>query len=178
MNEPYGQGYVLQTSAYIRLQKGDLAQAAAAYGQMSDAVAGTEIRDVFLYSQPYLAELKLLMGEEQEALVILRESLELAQEATAPIAEAITRRVLGQLLATQGDFVGAAAAFERAITLTTEIGSRLALGRSYYHRALMHQQQGRSDLAIQDGTQAQTIFADCEAARDLDQANALLARLQ
>jgi tetratricopeptide (TPR) repeat protein len=178
MNEPYGRGFVLQINGYVHLQKGELDQAAEAYRQMYDALAGTEIRDVFLYCQPYIAELKLLLGEEQEALAILEESLKMAREGTAPIAEAITRRVLGQLLATQGDFAGAAAAFEQAIALMTETGSQLALGRAYYYRAIMHELQRHSDLALRDGTQAQTIFADCDAARDLDQANALLARLQ
>ena len=178
MNEPYGRGFVFQINGYMYLQKGELDQAAEAYRQMYDALAGTEIRDVFLYCQPYIAELKLLMGEEQEALAILEESLKMAREGTAPIVEAITRRVLGQLLATQADYSGAAAAFERAITLTTEIGSRLALGRTYYQRALMYERQGRLELAIWDGTQAQTIYTDCDAARDLNQANALLVRLQ
>ena len=177
MNEPYGRGFVLHASGYIHLQEGNLAQAAAAYRQMSDAVTGTEIRDVFLYIQTYFGEVLLRMGQEVEGVGNREESLQLAKEATAPITEAVTRRVLGRLLTAQGDFTGAAAAFERAITLSTEIGSQLTLGRVYYHRAVMHELQARIDLARQDGTQAQTIFAECDAARDLDQANALLARL-
>jgi tetratricopeptide (TPR) repeat protein len=178
MNELYGKSYLLQLQGYIHLQRGDLAGAAAIYSHIVDLLAGSEIKDVFLFFLPYQAEIALLMGDQEGALSILEESLLLADEATAPQAEAVTRRVLGQLLATQGDFAGAAAAFERAIALTTELGSRLTLGRVYYHRALMHELQGRSDLAVQDGIEAQTIFTTCEAARDLNLAMVLLARFQ
>ena len=178
MNELFGKCYLLQLKGYIHLQRGDLAKAAADYSQTVDLLAGSEIKDVFLYFLPYQAEISLLMGDQEEAMSILEESLLLANEATAPQTEAITQRVLGQLLATQGDFVGAAAAFDQAISLATEIGSRLVLGRTYYHRALMHELQGRSDLAVLDGIEAQAIFTDCNAARDLNQANDLLGRLQ
>lgn len=178
MREQFAQSYVLLVGAYVYLQNGDLDRAETGYKQTVALVAGTEIRDTFLYCQPYHAEVLVRLGKHKEAQVILKESLVLARDATSPHTEGLTQRVLGQLLTDQGDSGGATAAFERAITVLSEIGSQIALGRVYYHRAVMYEQSGRSDLAIQDATLAQTIFTDCGAARDMDRATDLLARLQ
>ena len=124
-----------------------------------------------------MAESLLELGEIEQAIAVLGESLELAQEVGAPYYEAVTLRVQGCLLTKQGDFEAAAYAFERAHKLANETGSRLEFGRILYQRALMHQQQGDQELAYRDASQAQTIFEECHAARDLRKAAVLLEEL-
>jgi hypothetical protein len=82
--------------------------------------------------------------------------------------------VHGQFLSDQNDFASAAAAFERGLSLATEVGSRIAIGRIYFHRARMHHLQGELEQARADALQAQAIFAECQAGRDLDKTEALV----
>ncbi len=178
MVEIFGRGYILTVRGYFHLNEGDHAQAVEQYREAYDLLEGTDNRDVYLASAADYAEALLNLGRDQEALSHLEDNLSLALEAPSPRAEGTTWRVFGQYHMMQGDYDKAAEAFDRAITILAEIKSRLALGRVYARRAVMHEQQGRPDLASQDALQAQSIFEECGAARDDLHIKSLLARLR
>jgi tetratricopeptide (TPR) repeat protein len=175
--ELFQQGYAHHVKGYVHLQQENWRKAADEFTLARELMEHTENRDIDHFSLANLAESLLELGEIEQAIAILGESLELAQEIGAPYYEAVTLRVQGRLLTKQGDFEAAATAFEKAERLATETGSRLELGRIFYQRTLMHQQQGDQELAHQDASQAQTIFEECHAARDLGKAAVLLEEL-
>jgi hypothetical protein len=59
--------------------------------------------------------------------------------------------------------------------MAEETASHLELGRIHYYRAVMRTRSGEAELGQQDVTLAQKIFSECQAARDLEKANALLS---
>jgi tetratricopeptide (TPR) repeat protein len=175
--ELFQQAYAHHVKGYVQLQQENWHQAADEFTLTRELMKNTEARDIDLFSLAYLAEALLELGEIEQAIAVLGESLELSQEVGAPYYEAITLRVQGRLLAKQGEFEAAATAFEGAHKLADETGSRLELGRILYQRALMYQIQGEEERARQDAGQAQSIFEECLAARDLGKAADLLEEL-
>jgi tetratricopeptide (TPR) repeat protein len=176
MVECFQQGNAGQISGYVHLYHGQWRQAADLYRSTLEEMAQTENRDVALMGQPYYAETLYYLGEYEEATKVVEASFALTQEVGATCYEGITHRVHGQLLCQQGDFAKAAAAFDKAEQQARETNTQLELGRVATQRALMHQQAGEDDLARQQATEAKTIFAACQAARDLDKVDALLAQ--
>jgi tetratricopeptide (TPR) repeat protein len=177
MVEVFQQGYMRQAAGYVHLQHGDWQRAIELYELAFEGLAKTENRDIFLEGYPYYAEVLLQLGRAEEAAVIIDRSLQLSQEVGAVHYEAVTHRVYGQLLSTQDDFASAAAAFEKGLSLTTESNSQIARGRIHFHRARMHHLQGDLEQVRADTIQAQTIFADCQAGRDLSKTQELLKLL-
>lgn len=176
--ELFQRGYAHYVSGYVYLQQENWRQAADEFTLARELMEHTEARDIDLFCLAYLAESLIELGEIEQAGAVLGESLALAQEVGAPYYEAITRRVQGRLLVKQGELEAAAAAFEQAYELADETGSRLELGRILYQRALMSQERGEVKQARQETQQAQSIFEECHAARDLEKATTLLKEFE
>jgi tetratricopeptide (TPR) repeat protein len=175
--ELFQQGYSHLVNGYVRLQQENWRQAADEFILARELMEHTEARDIDLFSLAHLANALLELGDIEQAVAILEESLVLTQEVGAPYYEAITLRVQGRLLTKQGNFEAAATAFQQAHKLAEETGSRLELGRILYQRALMFQKRGEVERARQEAQQAWSIFEECQAARDLEKAAVLLKEL-
>ncbi|GAG06904.1 unnamed protein product, partial [marine sediment metagenome] len=160
---------------YVHLQLGNWQRAADAFREAHDLIGDSEVVDVFMSSLPYYAESVLHLGQLGEADSLLKSALKLSRETGSRHYEAVSHRVLGQLLASRSDFGGAADAYDKAIVMAEETVSHLELGRIHYYRAVMRTRSGEVELGQQDTTMAQKIFSECQAARDLEKANALLS---
>jgi tetratricopeptide (TPR) repeat protein len=84
--------------------------------------------------------------------------------------------VQGQILAAQERWDEATRAFDRAVTVLEELGSRLELGRALYHRGRMYQTRGDTTSAHVDFIHALSLFDSAGARRDAEKTRQRLAQ--
>jgi tetratricopeptide (TPR) repeat protein len=158
--------------AYLHLQRAEWAQAAALYQQCAALYGPTDNRTTPVLIGPHPALAFLGLGQIASAERFAADYVALAREAEAPHWVGCARRVQGQILAAQGRWPEAAAAFDESIALLDQCGSRLELGRAYYHRAQLHRALGQPQNAASDLDRARALFEACGAPRDLERVTA------
>jgi tetratricopeptide (TPR) repeat protein len=152
--------------AYYHVQRGEWAEAVALYDQCVAFYGPTDNRVTPLLLGPYPALARMGLGHVDEAAKLIADYLALAREAEAPHYAGCALRAQGQVLAAQGLTTPAAAAFDEAITTLDRLGSRLELGRAFYHRGLMRRGLGEAEAAQHDSYRALELFEACGAVRD------------
>jgi tetratricopeptide (TPR) repeat protein len=161
--------------AYHHAKCGQWAEAAALYDQCVALFGPTDNRLVPLELGPYPALALLGLGRAGEAAVRITDFLALAREVAAPHAVGCALRAQGQILAAQGQTAQAEAAFDEAVTTLDKLGSRLELGRAYYHRGLLRRSLGKTEAARDDLKRALALSEACGAAVDREQVARSLA---
>jgi tetratricopeptide (TPR) repeat protein len=161
--------------AYWHLQREEWESAIKVYHQCAALLASTDNRVSPMLIWSHYAEACWGQGQFGEAARIIGEALALARDAQSRHYAAVATRVQGQILAAQELWDEAARAFDQAITTLEELGSRLELGRAFYHRGIMHQTGGDRASAHGDLTRALWLFDSAEARRDAEKAHKWLA---
>jgi DNA-binding SARP family transcriptional activator len=163
LNNPHMLCTSLAALAYWHMQHGEWENAYEHLSQWVHVIAETDNRLNPLVGGPQYAETSLRVGKLEEAAEIVERTLALAREAPSPHVEALTHRVQAQILAAQGLWDEAARGFDGAIAQLDQLGSRLELGRSLYHRGQMQAKCGEADDARVSLARALEIFQDCSA---------------
>jgi len=165
-----GQVYMLCESrralAHLHRQREEWGLALELYEKCAEAIRNTDNRVALLYFGTGHAEACWGQGRLEEGERRAAEILTLTREAKSRHLEAVARRVQGQIYAAQQSWEQAARAFDEAIAILEELGSRLELGRAVEQRGMLRQMQGRTDIARQDLGRAQAIFDATGARRD------------
>ncbi len=156
--------------AYYHAQRSQWAEAAALYDQCLALYRPTENRFAPLLLGPYPALAHLQLGHVDEAAQRIADFLVVAREATAPHGVGCGRRVQGQVLVALGQTVEGEAAFDEAVATLDKQGSRLELGRAFYHRGLLRRSLGNGEAARDDLRRALALFEACGAVADRSQA--------
>jgi class 3 adenylate cyclase/tetratricopeptide (TPR) repeat protein len=156
--------------AYFHLQREEWEPAAELFDQSAQLLEGTDHRKARLSSGADAAEVALGQGRVDQAEKMIAKSVELARDARSRHYEAVALRVRGQILSSQNLWDGAAHAFDEAIDILEQQGSRHGLGRALYHRGIMRQTQGEMKSARRDLARACAIFVDIGASRDRERA--------
>jgi tetratricopeptide (TPR) repeat protein len=97
----------------------------------------------------------------------------LAREAGALHNEAVALRVQGQVYTAQERWDEATQVLNTAIAKLEQLESRLELGRALYHRGLLRRALGQGDASQADARRALSLFEDCGAQGDAEQARSL-----
>ena len=166
LGERLGRAISRHALAYFHLQRGDWQAAEALFDQMRDLLAGSDNRVISIFSSAHAAEVVWGGGRWDDAAKVVVEALELARDARSRYYEARALRVQGQILASQELGESASRAFDDAIVILEELGSRLEMGRGLYHRGLLRRALGQRDAAQADLVRAHAIFAETGARRD------------
>jgi tetratricopeptide (TPR) repeat protein len=145
------------------------------YQQMLSLLRPTENRIISLYSYAYAAEAFLGSGRIAESMELIDEAFAVANSAQAAHLRALSRRIQAQAFTKLGRPGEAAAAFVEAIAELDRLGSRLELGRAHYHRAEMLLEVGEFEKARAEAELAMNILDSCDAKRDTQRAQSLLA---
>lgn len=149
---------------YLAVQERDWARALKFLQESAALLAPTDNQWMRLTLGPVLAEAYWGAGKFDKALETVHTSRAVAQFAGSPHWDAWSLRVQGQILTAQEEFDGAQGAFELAISVLEELGSRLELARAYYYRAKMWRAKGDADgRAAEDERQATSLFRECGA---------------
>jgi DNA-binding CsgD family transcriptional regulator len=149
--------------AYLHLRREEYERAADFYDQYAEFIAGTDNRCMPLLLGANHAEAYLGAGRLNEAAQIIAEHLAIAQEARSRHYEAVGLRVQGQIFTAQKLWDKADHAFNEAIAMLEELGSRLELGRTFYHRGVLRRDLGHLEATWADWTQAQALFQETGA---------------
>ncbi len=171
--------WALHAAGRAAMQRGDVADAMRWYEQYVPLVQETEnalSRNLILGCA---AEAFLHAGRVDEAARMARQAIEIGEFAASPHYLGIDCRVYGQILAAQEKPTEALQAFDRAVDLFRETGSRLELGRALCHRAalnLAHGDASAQAAARSDLVAARDSFAAMGAVHDLAIAQRELAQ--
>jgi tetratricopeptide (TPR) repeat protein len=167
----------LDALAHWHMQAGDPQAALTCVEEAVDAAALTDSRLVQLFVGPRHAEAQLAVGNPPKAAELAHQAVLLAREVDARHYLAVTRRVLGQILAVQAEWDAAAGEFEAAVAGLDELGSRLELGRTLYHQGEMQALRGEHEAAHTSLERALAIFDACSAEIDMGRARTALEAL-
>ena len=148
------------------------------YDQVLAKLRPTENRVILMYSQAYTAEAFLGIGRVEESMELIDEVFANTDFAQAAHLMAVSRRIQAQAFVKLGYPEKAGNAFEEAISELDRLGSRLELGRTHYHRAELLLEIGEPEQARTDTERAISILASCDARRDTERIQTLLARLK
>src|SRR5205085_1591270 len=102
------------------LLQGSLDAAETNLGRATELFSRAGAEDFLPELERYLAELHLYRGDLAKARLACELSLANAARLEARAEEGLTRRILGQILAQAGDFVGAWAEMEHSLTILRE----------------------------------------------------------
>jgi tetratricopeptide (TPR) repeat protein len=171
-------GYSLHAMGYWHMRCQKWEEAVQYYQQLRTLLRPTENRIIFLYSQAYAAEAFLGSGRVAKSVELIDEANVLAEFAQAPHLRAMSKSIQARAFAKLKRPGKAAAAFEESIAGLDRLGSRLELGRAYYHRAEMLLEEGQFEKARVDSERALNILTGCGAKRDAHRAENLLTQLK
>jgi ATP/maltotriose-dependent transcriptional regulator MalT len=160
------QAFSRQSRAYVHMQWEEWKQAADLIDQWEALLGETDNRLLRLWARHNAAEVVVRQGRTNEALSMIGNALAAAREVRSQHYEGVAQRVQGQILASLQRWDEAARAFDDAAALLEANGSRLELGRAWFHRALMRQARGDGDGARADLTRAGAIFERTGARRE------------
>jgi tetratricopeptide (TPR) repeat protein len=114
-----------------------------------------------------------------DAAQLVDQAIAVAEFAKAPHFLALAWRVQGQIFAVQQRNDNALRAFDEAIATFTQLGSRLELARTVYHRAALRLTRGDAkehEAARAEAARARDAFAEMGAVHDRVLAEQLLRK--
>ncbi|UCF29465.1 MAG: hypothetical protein JSW42_07280, partial [Chloroflexota bacterium] len=106
-------------------------------------------------------------GRVAEARSVVEEHLEIVRESEMDHSHGIALRMKGQITSLTKDYKDSHLAYNTSIKILDSIGSRLELGRTYYHRGILLDHIGKREDADMDIQIALNIFKECGAIYDL-----------
>ncbi len=106
-------------------------------------------------------------GRVAEARSVVDEHLRVVSESEMDHSHGIALRMKGQITAIVKDYGDSHLAYNASIKMLESIGSRLELGRTYYHRGILLENIGKREDADMDLQIALNIFKECGAIYDL-----------
>src|SRR4029077_3426579 len=124
------------------------------------------------------AEAHLRAGRVDEAATLVEQAIAIAEFAESTHYLGLARRVQGEIFVAREEYDDALRAYDGAIAAFEECGSRLELGRAWYHRAslqLAHGDAAHRAAARSEAARARDAFAAMGAAHDRAMAERLLA---
>ncbi|NJP04945.1 MAG: tetratricopeptide repeat protein [Chloroflexaceae bacterium] len=113
------------------------------------------------------AEATLALDNLEQASHYAVESLQIAQELTMVEEQAITQRVLGQIAMVREDWSQATSLLEASRSTLAQITSRYELGKTIFTAARLSLAMQHSDEARSRANEAEQIFTDLKAQRDV-----------
>lgn len=156
--------------AGLHLQREEWGQALALYEQCLDLMAGGENRILQMELGAPMAEAYAALDRLPEAAALIATTVNLAQAMGARHYEAVAWRVQGQIYQQQTNYSESLLAYQQAILICTELGSRLELAHVLYQRGLLQE-------ALQDFAAAQADWGDACSVCEQIGAHALLWRI-
>ena len=136
--------------------------------------------EVYIEARLNLAVIFFLLGEVERARQMALQSMRDGQEHELARALARSQRLLGRILAAQGDTLGADAYFEQAIDVFSRHEMHLDYARALHgYGATLLQRASAEEPAFQRGLaylqEARVIFTQCKAASDVAWVERILA---
>ncbi len=169
--------WALHAAGYAALQRNDVAAALDFYGQYVALVQDTENGIVKTLIMASAAGAFARGGRLEEAAALADKTMAITEFAGATHYGAIARSVQGQIFAARGEHDDALRAYDDAIAVLGQTGSRLELNRALYHRASLRLTRG--DAAAKESARAEAArvrdaFADMGAVHDRERVEQLL----
>ena len=171
-------GWALHALGHAAMQRSDVGEALKWYDLYVPLARDTENGVVRIQVLGYAAEAYLAGGRADGAMQLAAQLNEVAEFAIAPHFVALAARVRGQVLSGRGAYDDALGHYDRAIEIFAQLGSRLELARTRYHRAALQFARGGAEAhssARADAEEARAAFADMNAAHDEALTERLLA---
>ncbi|MBP1467725.1 tetratricopeptide repeat protein [Candidatus Chloroploca sp. M-50] len=113
------------------------------------------------------AEAALALGDLAVAQLHAERAFTLAAELAMRVEEATAHRVSAQVALVTGDFAKAQACLETSYAGLSKLDNRYELGKTRYQQARLALAMGDREAAAQARAEAQAIFAELDAQRDL-----------
>jgi class 3 adenylate cyclase/tetratricopeptide (TPR) repeat protein len=169
----YATGVLHMNLGAVYLQRGDLPSAEASLHRSAELFNQAGAEDFLPELERYMAELHLRRGDLPKARLAGELSLETALRLEARAEEGMTRRVLAQIMAHDGNAAGAWAELEHSLTILRESAGPHEIARTLVAIAglapiLNRRAEGQAAIA-----QALPALRDVGARRDLDEAIAI-----
>jgi tetratricopeptide (TPR) repeat protein len=158
------------------LQRGDLPSAEQRLRQSADLFNQVGAEDFLPELERYLAELHLRRGDLPKARLACELSLATALRLEARAEEGMTRRVLAQIMAQDGDNDGAWEELERSLAILRDSAGPHEIARTLVAIAALAPVLGRRTQGQAAIAEALPALRDVGARRDLDEAVALAER--
>ena len=177
LNQVILKSHALAAQAYFYLAIGQWGRVVELFEQAEALYRPSENRLAPLFIVPLAAQAYLAINQVQRAEQILDEYLRSTEEIRSSHWNAIGLRVYGQLQAAQGHWEAAGQTIDQSIDRLERLGTRLELGRSFYHRAMIYRKLGQAEAAKSAATQARSLFESCQAQRDFGVVDSLLMEL-
>ncbi len=169
--------WTLHALGYSAMQRSDIPVALEWYEQYVALVRDSENGVAKNLVIGRAAEAHFRAGRLDDAASLVDQAIALSEFAGSTHYLALARRVQGEIFVARERFEDALRAYDGAIVAFTEFGSRLELGRAWYHHAslqLAHGNAAQQVAARAEATRAREVFAAMGAAHDLSRAEELL----
>ena len=161
--------WALNALGVAAMQRGELLAAADWYDRYTSLVRDTESGVARHLVMGRAAEAYARAGRLDDASQLAAQAMTIAEFAKAPHYRALARRVQGQVYGARQNFEDAFRAFDDAVAAFTQLGSRLELARTEYHRAALRLARGGAlDVADAraEAARARDSFAEMGAVHD------------
>lgn len=160
--------WALHGSGYAYLRRGEYERAAEDYAKCVAEWRTSENRVAPAFTSGDAAESFLNVGRLSEAMELCELLLNWAHETNAAHHTGLARRVQGQIFTAREQWDAARVAYDQAVTLLQQTGSRLELARALYRRGALHRARDETDAANADWARARELFEACGAKRELE----------
>jgi class 3 adenylate cyclase len=158
--DPLNTAAALGFLGYAYLEKEDLPRAAGALAESVERLRQAGMKQLLGWFSAFLAEVRLLAGDSEEARRLARAALATTEEVGFRYGSGLAQRALGRVARAEGDVEAAAKWLEAALASFRAIAAPFEEGRTLL------------DLALLSGAES------AEAARQLGEARRLFAQLR
>jgi tetratricopeptide (TPR) repeat protein len=159
---------------YYYLQRGEWGRALQFLDSQEVIQSRRHSLGLFPETWAVYAESLLSSGDLDESQKLAEQLLAQTRKRGEHHLEALATRIRGQIFARQERWDQAFEAYRDAIEQFNRLGSKLELGRAFYHRSLLYQERGEKEKAAQDSSRALGIFVETGARRDAERAAAIM----
>jgi class 3 adenylate cyclase/tetratricopeptide (TPR) repeat protein len=124
------------------------------------------------------AEASLALGQHAQAMDYIGQSFAIARELGMAVEEAVGLRVMGEIALDRGDFPAASEYLSRSRAMLDRLDNPYELGKVLYWQARLAQAHGPPDDLLLTLQQAEQIFKNLRARRDLGMVRECMATIQ
>ena len=148
----------------------------ATWAAATDLFSQAGAEDFLPELERYMAELHMRRGDLPKARLACELSLANAARLEARAEEGMTRRILGQIMAQDGDFIGAWEEIERSLAILREAANPHEAAKTLIAKAAIASALGRRAEGQAAIAEALPMLRNVGAQRDLNQAIAIAER--